>query len=221
MLVGKKIREDYIQKFCPSGKDDIRVSLASIVFGTLKDRGFRAVTLYRTGRYFRTRGYKMLAKLIEKLIHRWCYCEISTTADIGPGFSIYHPFGLVVGTDVKAGQNLTLSMNVVLGGNIGKQRTDGGEKPILGDNVNIAAGSKVVGPINIGDNCLIGANSVVISDAPSDCILAGAPARIIRREGRRIGLLEQEGELAKILRDLEGRIQKLEEQVASHKDTQS
>ena len=221
MLVGKKIREDYIQKFCPSGKDDIRVSLASIVFGTLKARGFRAVTLYRIGRYFRTRGYKMLAKLIEKLIHRWCYCEISTTADIGPGFRIFRPFGLVVGTDVQAGRNLTLSMDVVLGGNIGKQRPDGREKPILGDNVNIAAGCKVVGPINIGDNCLIGANSVVISSLPSDSVAAGVPARIIKRDGQRVGLLENEGELYDILRDLIARIQKLEEQVASHKGTQA
>ena len=71
MLVGKKIREDYIQKFCPSGKDDIRVSLASIVFGTLKDRGFRAVLLYRIGRYFRVRGRNLLTAFIERLIHRF------------------------------------------------------------------------------------------------------------------------------------------------------
>ncbi len=221
MLVGKKIREDYIQKFCPSGKDDIRVSLASIVFGTLKDRGFRAVMLYRIGRYFQTRGYRILAKLIEKLIHRWCYCEIPTTADIGHGFSIYHPFGLVIGADVKAGKNFNVRLGSTFGGRQGKARPDGSQYPIIGDDVTVAGGVRVIGPVDIGDNCIIGANTVVISDVPADCVVAGVPAQIIRRQGERVSLLENKGELYDILRDLIARVQKLEEQVASHKGTQA
>lgn len=211
MLLGNNIREDYIGKFCQPGQENIKVSLSKVFFAFLKDRGFRAVALYRMGRHFRKGGHIISAKLMERLIHRLCFCEISTTADIGPGFRVFHPFGIVVGTDVKAGAGLTLSMDVVLGGNIGKHRADGGEKPILGNNINIAAGCKVVGPINISDNCLIGANSVVVSDIPSDCIVAGAPARIIKRNGQKVSLLEQEGEISEILRDLISRVEKLED----------
>ena len=221
MLVSKKIREDYIQKFCPSDKDDAKVSLAAIVFGALKDRGFRAVTLYRTGRYFQTRGYRILAKLADRLIHRLCFCHIAVTADIGPGFIVHYPFGLTIGGNVKAGKNFNLRLDSTFGGRRGKARPDGSQYPIIGDDVTVAGGVRVIGPVDIGDNCIIGANTVVISDVPADCVVAGVPAQIIRRQGERVSLLENKGELYDILRDLIARVQKLEEQVASHKGTQA
>ena len=215
MYMGRNITQDYIRRLELGGKIQPKVSLLRMLFFGIGNRGFRAVHLYRVGRFFRVRGYNLLAGFVERLIHRLCFCEISTTADIGPGFCIFHPFGLVVGGEVKAGKNLTLSMDVVLGGNIGKHRPDGSEKPILGDNINIGAGCKVVGPIKIGDNCLIGANSVVVHDMPSDCIIAGVPARVIRRAGKRVMLLEQQGELSKTLSDLVERIEKLEKKLGS------
>ncbi|MGB7583136.1 MAG: hypothetical protein WBL85_11900 [Sedimentisphaerales bacterium] len=156
-----------------------------------------------------------MANLTKRLIHRLCFCEISTSADIGPGFAIYHPFGLVVGTDVKAGKNLTLSMDVVLGGNVDKQRPDGSEKPILGDNVNIAAGSKVVGPITLGDNCLVGANSVVINSMPSDSIIAGVPAQVVRHKGHKTSILEYDGQLYDTLRDILSRLEEIENKLTN------
>jgi len=216
--MGRNIKEDYIRRLELGGKVQPKASLLRMLFYDIGNRGFRAVHLYRIGRFFRVRGYNLPAALVERLIHRLCFCEISTTADIGPGFCVFHPFGLVVGGEVKAGKNLTLSMDVVLGGNIGKHRLDGSEKPILGDDINIAAGCKVVGPIKIGDNCLIGANSVVVHDMPSDCIIAGVPARVIRRAGKRVMLLEQEGELSKTLSALVERIEKLEKKLDCEPD---
>ena len=72
-------------------------------------------------------------------------------------------------------------------------RADGSHYPIIGDNVTVAGGVRVVGPVDIGDNCTIGANSVVISDVPADCVVTGVPARIIRRQGERVSLLENKG----------------------------
>lgn len=59
----------------------------------------------------------------------------------------------------------------------------GGKRPIIGDNVTIFANSVVIGGITIGDNSQIGAGSVVIRDVPDNCIVAGNPARIIRKNG--------------------------------------
>jgi serine O-acetyltransferase len=212
MLVGKNLREDYIQKFRHTQVDS-KVSLRGVLLLAMADRGFRAVFLYRIGRWFRIRKRRIPAALTERVIRRLCFCEISTTADIGPGFSIYHPFGMVVGTHSKAGKNFTISMDVVLGGNHDKKRADGTEKPIIGDNVNIASGSKVVGPVMIGDNVIIGANSVVISDIPSNSVAAGSPARIVRLNGQKISLLADKGELSAILQNLIGRIEVLEKRL--------
>lgn len=54
------------------------------------------------------------------------------------------------------------------------------EVPVIGDNVQISTGSKILGPVHIGDNVVIGANSTVLKDIPSNCVAVGSPARIIK-----------------------------------------
>lgn len=54
------------------------------------------------------------------------------------------------------------------------------EVPVIGDNVQISIGSKILGPVHIGDNVVIGANSTVLKDIPSNCVAVGSPARIIK-----------------------------------------
>jgi len=220
MFLGRNLRQDYIQKCVVNATGRVSVGMWKVIGRAIRDRGFRAVFLYRVGRHYHRRGHKILARLTERLIHRWCFCEISLNSDIGPGFSVYHPFGLVVGIGVKAGENLTLSMNAVLGGNIGKQRPDGSEYPILGDNVNIAAGSKVVGPISIGDNCLIGPNAVVTKDMPSDSLIGGIPAQVIKQDGQRVNLLEYQGQLYDVLRDIQARLEAVEKKLVTKDDEQ-
>jgi serine O-acetyltransferase len=56
------------------------------------------------------------------------------------------------------------------------RRVDEPAAPVIGNNVDIGAGAKVLGPIKVGDNVVIGANAVVIRDVPDDCIAAGVPA---------------------------------------------
>lgn len=82
---------------------------------------------------------------------------------------------------------------MTIGGNLGKKNADGRMFPILGDNVTVGGGARLLGPVDIGDNCTIGANSVVVSDVPADCVVTGVPARIIRRQGERVSLLENKG----------------------------
>lgn len=52
-----------------------------------------------------------------------------------------------------------------------------GNQPILGNNITVFAGAKVLGKIIIQDNCIIGAQSVVLKDAPEKSVLAGVPAK--------------------------------------------
>ena len=56
----------------------------------------------------------------------------------------------------------------------------GGGSPVIGDNVNIGSNSCIIGELSIGDNVIIGAGSVVVKDVPSNVVVAGNPAKIIR-----------------------------------------
>ncbi|RKX24275.1 MAG: hypothetical protein DRP47_11645, partial [Candidatus Zixiibacteriota bacterium] len=104
-------------------------------------------------------------------------------ASIGHGFFVDHGAGVVIGETTIIGKNCVLFHNVTLGGT-GKH-TDK-RHPTLGNNVFIGTAATLLGPITVGDNVKIGANSfIVMRDIPSNSTVAGTPARIIKRDGRR------------------------------------
>jgi len=77
------------------------------------------------------------------------------------------------------GENCEVFQNVTIGSN--RKEKDGRFMPIIGDNVSIGAGAVVVGAITIGNNVKIGANSYVDKDIPDNVVVAGAPAKIIKK----------------------------------------
>lgn len=91
---------------------------------------------------------------------------------IGAGLRIFHFGCIVLNPDVIIGENCTLRHGVTIG-----TRTGDHDVPVIGNNVNIGAGAKILGKIKIGDNVTIGANAVVISDVPDNHIAVGVPAR--------------------------------------------
>ena len=107
--------------------------------------------------------------------------DISPDAIIGEGIRLAHPTGIVIGSDVRIAKNVRILQGVTLGGNYGRFR-DGNNHwtmPRVGESVVIGPGAKVLGPIRIGDNSVIGANSVVTQDVPADTVVAGIPAKEI------------------------------------------
>lgn len=89
-----------------------------------------------------------------------------------------HPIGIVIADCAKLGNNCVIFQNVTIGG---KTRTGKNGFPTIGDNVIIYAGACIIGDVKIGNNVQIGANSVVIKDVPDNCIVAGVPAKIIKK----------------------------------------
>ena len=73
------------------------------------------------------------------------------------------------------GKNCIIGQGVTIGGKSGWY-----EVPVIGDNVHIHAGARIIGPVRIGDNVEIGTNCVVVKDVPSNCVVAGVPARILK-----------------------------------------
>lgn len=84
--------------------------------------------------------------------------------------------GIIISCFAKIGSNCTILQQVT----IGQARLNDPHAPVIGDNVYIGAGAKILGSITIGNNVNIGANSVVVSDIPDNCTVVGAPARIVK-----------------------------------------
>ena len=74
---------------------------------------------------------------------------------------------------MKIGEKVTIYQGVTIG-------QSKGVYPVIGDNVIIYAGAKIVGDVHIGNNVIIGANSVVVDSVPDNTIVAGIPARVIK-----------------------------------------
>ena len=90
-----------------------------------------------------------------------------------------HPIGIVIGLKVEIGKSCIVYQNVTIGT---KDTFDNlnSRYPKIGKNVVIYPNSIIIGDIEIGDNSIIGAGSLVLNDVPSNSIVAGSPARIIR-----------------------------------------
>jgi len=112
-------------------------------------------------------------------IARWLTgIEIHPAAKLGRRLVIDHGMGVVIGETAEVGDDCYLYHQVTLG----VARTSGGKRhPTVGNNVIIGAGAKVLGPIHIGDNARVGANSVVLDNVPNDITVVGMPARPVDR----------------------------------------
>lgn len=102
--------------------------------------------------------------------------QIPLYAKIDGGLCIKHYSGVVVNGYATLGRNVTLFQNVTIGRSFaGKNKG----VPKIGNNVIIFSGASIIGGVEIGDNVVIGTNSVVLTDIPSNSIVAGNPAKVI------------------------------------------
>ena len=147
--------------------------------------GFHAVLAYRVAHILQTHGHVLGARVISQGAKFLTGIEIHPGAKIGKGLFIDHGSGVVIGETAEIGDNCTLYQGVTLGGtgkDVGKRH------PTLGNNVMIGAGAKVLGPFRIGDNSKIAANAVVLSEVPPDSTAVGIPAKVVKRNDRRVDL---------------------------------
>jgi serine O-acetyltransferase len=122
-------------------------------------------------------GIPILPKLITTSIRLIWGGYIPHTAALGRNTEFgYGAMGVVIHERTVTGDNCFISQGVTIGGRSGHSGV-----PVLGSNIFIGAGAKVLGPIKIGDNVKIGANAVVTHDVPDGCTVAGVPARIIKQ----------------------------------------
>jgi serine O-acetyltransferase len=142
-------------------------------------QGFWVMIVYRFGRWrYRVRPaplrrllniiYNVLYKIVQIITGIELPCEVK----LGRNFIIDHFGGIVISGYAKFGDNCRIRNGVV----IGLRHVEDKRAPTIGDNVDIGTGAKLLGPIRIGNNVLIGANAVVMIDVPDNCIAVGVPA---------------------------------------------
>ncbi|MBI5148065.1 serine acetyltransferase [Candidatus Pacearchaeota archaeon] len=129
-------------------------------------------------------GIPFIPRLISQLMRFFTGIEIHPGAQIRKGLFIDHGMGVVIGETAEIGKNCVMYQNVSLGGT-GKHK--GKRHPTIGDNVLIGAGATLLGPIRIGNNVKIGAETFIIDrNVPDNCTVVGAPGRIVKLNGKKV-----------------------------------
>lgn len=142
--------------------------------------------------------------------------EIHPAASIGSDFFIDHGSGVVIGETAEIGDRVTLYQGVTLGGT-GFAR--GKRHPTLDDDVTVGSGAKLLGPVTVGQNAKVGANTVVIEDVPPQTTVVGNPGHPVRVEGRPVegpdtDWIHLPDPIAEAIKEMSERIAELERRVA-------
>lgn len=142
-----------------------------------------AITIpFRIGNYLKSkesfiaRILLIFIKLIYRFNKHYNGIQLPLGTNIGGGVMFAHYGSIVIATDSRIGKNVTIHQDVTIG------RSFAGSKhgcPIIGNNVIIFAGAKIIGHVTIGNNVVIGANAVVTNDIPDNSVAVGIPAKVI------------------------------------------
>ena len=159
-------------------KSDLEVQVTK---HNLSDCGLLSLCkLLYSDKYYRSVYYHRVGK-VSKLFRFLLPCSetfcISPGVIIGKGIFPAHPFATYINA-YSIGDYFSFRNNITIG-NKSDERYE--ETPVIGDNVSVGANSVIIGGIHIGNNVIIGAGSVVIRDVPDNSVVAGNPAKIIKR----------------------------------------
>ena len=163
------IREDIrmARQNDPAARSDAEVFLAY--------SGLHAVWGYRVAhRLWKWRLF-LAARIYSQIVRTFTGIEIHPGATIGRRLFIDHGMGVVIGETAVVGDNVLIYHGVTLGGTSSVRER---RHPTIGDRVVVGAGASVLGPVSIGHDSIIGANAVVVTDAPPHSVLTGIPARV-------------------------------------------
>lgn len=147
--------------------------------------GLWVMVVYRFGRWRYTikprlirLPFSFLYKVLKVFMQMITGIELPCETKVGHRFRIDHFSDIIISGDAIIGDDVVIRNGVT----IGLKNTESPGSPIIGNRVDIGAGAKILGPITIGDDVLIGANAVVLNDIPSNSLAVGVPAVIKPRK---------------------------------------
>ena len=210
--VARELREDLTaaQERDPAARNVGRLEIL-LTYG-----GVQALLAHRVAHALYEAGVPLVPRLLANATRMTTGVEIHPAARIGDALFIDHGAGVVIGETAEIGRNVTLYQGVTLGGT-GFAR--GKRHPTVGDDVVVGSGAKLLGPIQVGTQAKIGANSVVVHDVPANSTVVGNPGHPVRVDGKRpegpdADWAHLPDPVADALKGLAGRVNELEGIVA-------
>jgi serine O-acetyltransferase len=140
--------------------------------------GFQAVVLYRIAHWFHERAWTYPAWFFCRLNLALTGADIEFNAEIGPGMFISHPVGIVIGRGTRIGRSVTIFQGVTCGARSWRPEAIT-RFPTIGDNCYLFAHAAVLGPVRIGNECVVGAHALVTRNLPDRAVARGVPAVIV------------------------------------------
>jgi serine O-acetyltransferase len=178
--------------------------------------GLHALWFHRINHWLWTHNLRLLARWLSQWARFFTAIEIHPGAQIGHRLFIDHGMGVVIGETSIVGDDVTLYQGVTLGGT-GKEK--GKRHPTIGNGVVVGTGAKVLGNILVGDNCRVGAGSVVLRSIPENSTIVGVPGHIVLRNGKRV-IISDPKEISDPMSDvfirLAGEVHQIREQLQQH-----
>jgi serine O-acetyltransferase len=182
------IRED-IDRYVAGAERDGRSRRAAVLGTTLSFKVWAVavhrmshVLIARKGHYVRRRLLSPVAFVARLVLKSITGIEIDPLAHLGPGLMIPHEGTIVIGP-VRVGRNCTISHGATLGQGLLGDGPAHDDTPVLGDRVWVGPGAVIAGPIKVGADAAVGANSVVLRDVPPRGVVLGVPARVVSQKG--------------------------------------
>ena len=140
--------------------------------------GLHALFFHRIAHVLWNYKLYLIARFVSHISRFLTAIEIHPAAKIGKRFFIDHGVGVVIGETAEVGDDVFMYHQVTLGATTSKKIK---RHPTIGDGVIIGAGAKLLGPINVGKEAKIGANSVVVNDVPPGATMVGIPAKEFKK----------------------------------------
>jgi serine O-acetyltransferase len=188
-------------------------------------QGVHALIWHRFAHWFYCHKLFFIARLISQMARFFTLIEIHPGAVMGHGILIDHGCGVVIGETAIVGDNCTIYQGVTLGG-VGLNK--GKRHPTLGSNVTVGAGAKILGSFQVGDNCTIAANAVLLNPLENNVTAVGIPARPIKISGVPIPkeekaevTMESYCQMEDRIRTMEKTMEELRNQLSQYKNNDS
>lgn len=185
--LGDAIRAD-IDRYVASAERDGSSHRVAVIATVLSFKVW-AVAIYRVRHRMLSRRPRLLGgplavlPFVGQLVFKALTgIEIQPQAHIGPGLLIAHDGNIVIGP-VRMGSNCTISHGITLGQGLLGDASPDHDTPVIGDRVWLGPGAVVAGPITVGSDAAVGANSVVLRDIPPRGVVLGVPARVVSHRG--------------------------------------
>ena len=179
-------------------------------------QGVHALIWHRIAHWFYQKRMFFIARLISQIARFFTLIEIHPGAQLGHGILIHHGAGVVIGESAVVGDNCTIYQGVTLGG-VGTKK--GKRHPTLGNNVTVGSGAKILGSFQVGDNCSIAANAVLLQPLEENITAVGIPARPVKKDGvkiqkkEKVVLGEHDRKLVEQIEALKGEIKQLKREL--------